>query len=233
MGPGEWFGALVNKPVKLLGGPGTIIVDGPKYGGEWIPHIGFILATGADGSTICSFTFKGGYIRDTGNVFSLAIHSRWVDKVTFTGNTIINCGQCISNNGGDNWVITHNTIKGSFLNSDGQRNLVGIFLVPAQYPNIGNLIAFNSIEAESEQPLIGIKLMTSSLYESRNNVVVANKIRLLGPLTKGIWVKPPNDGLPGVFYENVIALNDLRGCATPLDISPELLEVNTVWKNLI
>jgi hypothetical protein len=67
----------------------------------------------------------------------------------------------------------------------------------------------------------------SGFARATNNLIVANKIS--GPSKAGISLR---NCIPSVFYDNIIAFNDLRGCKTLLEIPPEILEVNTVRMNL-
>lgn len=166
VGPGKWVGGRVTKPLKIIGIDGATIIDGPAYPVGILPptpfHIGFYIEPEGSGTTISNFIFKGGRIENTENYLSFAIFARGVDNVIITQNKIYNCTQCITNFGGSNWIITHNTITsyvtpGNFF--------IGICIGPSYVsrfyqpplppehlwlegrPSKNNIIAFNNITA--------------------------------------------------------------------------------------
>jgi hypothetical protein len=60
--PGTYFGAVVNKPVTIVGSTDvaapTVINDGPTIVTQPLVKSGFVLATGSDGTTVASFTIQ-------------------------------------------------------------------------------------------------------------------------------------------------------------------------------
>jgi len=222
VGPGEWVGAIIDKPVTLVGEPGAIIVDGEYIYGyyEGAEIVGFWITPEGAGSTIRSFTFKGGPIGDTDRVLHFAVFARGTDSITVTMNNIVDCVQCITNNGGDNWVITFNKIH--IISPYG----TAIFVTNSEGTTNGNLIAFNSIETNNPYSPVSFSQRWGE-YISTNNRIVANKIT--NPSGKGISLLYC---VPNLFFNNIIALNDLRECATPLEIPLGIIEVNTIRMNL-
>ena len=203
VGAGEWYGGIVNKPVRIIGMKGAIIVDGPAYPclpGPPVPgpgRIGFYIRPEGKGSTLSHFTFRGGYTDETKQSWlAFAIFARiGADGVTFTHNKIINCRQCITFRDCDDWTVTYNTIKGYFKidESEGRLRLLGIFFgtVFEGYSSTGNFIAYNEITATGALSAVGIIAGSRTDCEPEDTV--------LG-----------RTGNPGPFTDNIIIFNRIR-----------------------
>ena len=223
VGPGEWFGAEVDKAVEIRGAGGAVIVDGPLR----LPgvKIGFIVKT--DGVTISYFTFEVALpVYTTGEDI--------VNDVTVEHNVMINPVQGITNWGGSRWVIRYNVITGLWgvPEGGGIGILVGGALtgpVPTSggaltgpVPTRDNLVAFNKITGDFNGQL-GHSFAGICLYTKRGeitgNKVVHNDVLITGSYTYAIVMAflPSEAATPlGIYPEEVlndnkIGFNDLRG----------------------
>lgn len=248
VGKGEWYGAIVNKAVEIMGKKGAIIVDGPPYSPSGHPlHYGFLIALGGGRSTISGFTFRGGPIGATGTFLAFPIFSRdGVNEVTIENNEIYNALQGITNWHGDNWVIQHNTLNGLWTyNGGGLGILIGSRL--ASDPAVGNLIAHNTVQASflgteldgtpRTYTCSGIIITADARFsepgEVSNNKVVNNKVMVTGPDTYAISLEAIGDITPdhakSLVHDNIVNSNKLQGSDNPIGlVPPELEEVNTI-----
>lgn len=249
VGPGEWYGGIVNKLVRIIGLKGAIIVDGPAY--PQMPgmpdsdqHMGFYVEPEGSGSTISNLVFLGGPIEGTDFYFDMAVFARGADDVTIIKNKIYNCGQCITNWKGNNWVIIHNVIEGY---SQVMGRVSGIVLgsqilgpgSPEGRECTGNLVAFNIIDADPEPSEYGsygisIRGWMAPAYE---NKIIFNRIRITGSDTAAIRLYAQDwqgdiEYAKSLVCDNEIRLNNLLGSTNAFLIEPpELHEVNTISLN--
>jgi len=253
---GEWYGGIVDKPVKIIGTRGAVIVDGPEYPGPLPPgwdispnpllRFGFFITPEGSGSTISYFTFRCARIGVTEAYLTLPIFARFgTDNVIVTHNEIyianIPSVQCITNWDGDNWVIKYNTIIAPEVEGD----FLGVFigsLPRCAFGAKGNVVAFNKIVADASTGS-GISLFSRvdstvniDVGEVSNNKVAFNDILVTGPGTSAIslQVEYLTEGpTPGeILYGNVVMFNDLRGSSNPIAFDPpELEQANRVLKN--
>ena len=230
VGEGEWYGGDIDKALIIKGLHGAVIVDGPAYPhrvGEpdGPAHIGFFIEPEGSGCTVESFTFRGGRIGDTENYLDLAVFGRYVSDVTVKSNKILNCSQCISNNFGSNWIITHNIIECVY-----HWHLLGIYL----NGSYGNIISHNEITGEAPVRGQGIEFVNGCYNE-----IVSNTITITGPdavaiklRVSGISEDPTPEEIAyaqSVLHDYAIQYNDLRGSTNQFSITPpELEEVNTI-----
>ena len=235
VGPGDWFGAIVDKDVEIRGEGGAVIVDGP-VSGVW--EFGFRLSSGSDGATISHFTFQG---------LMLAIYGWGPDDVTVEHNKVYDTCQGITNWDGDNWVIKNNVIKGIAVMNNGG----GIAIcVGSQGDDVsGNYIAQNKIVAyipgEFTFSVGGILLCTDERKVTpgivSDNKIVHNKVKITAEEHEDCWaitlqLIPPTGEEPiGTLRDNLVGFNDLRGSDIGISYYPdaETLEpINTISRNL-
>lgn len=252
VGPGEWYGGIVDKPLKIRGKRGAVIVDGEPYPGPGLPtpippqpyHFGFFIKPEGSGSTISRFTFRCERIGGTGDYLWGPIFARrGTDNVVVTNNKIYIANipqcQCITNWDGNNWVIRNNDII-----TDGSiDSFTGILIASAEYLARGakdNIVASNTIIVDT---MVGGGIylhvrVDITAGEVTNNRVLFNKVVVTGPETAAIefWALYFGEGpMPGeVLYDNVVMFNDLRGSTSPLVFNPpELEQANTIaWNRL-
>ncbi len=109
---GTYFGATVNKAVRIKAKGKVVINDGPHIypflrAGFYFPDDG-----SGSGARISGFHFVGTPqpdLTDDGKL-DFPIYSDGTDNVTITNNTLINSLQGITNWNGSGWKITHNKI---------------------------------------------------------------------------------------------------------------------------
>lgn len=250
VGRGEWYGGIVDKPVKVIGMRGAVIIDGEPYPGPGMPlppqpyHFGFFITPEGSGSTISHFTFRCEPIGNAGTYLFAPVFARnGTDNLVITHNRIyignIPQSQCVTNWDGNNWVITHNVI----ITRESIGSFSGIVIASAAYCARGakcNVVAFNTLVADA---LIatGITLhvrVNITAGEVSNNKVMFNKLFVTGPETSAIefWVHYFGEGpMPcEVVHDNMVMFNDLRGSTNPIVFTPpELEEANTILFNLL
>ena len=213
VGPGEWFGAVVDKAVEIRGAGGAVIVDGPERAPT--VKIGFMVTT--DGVTISHFTFS--------EDVQLPVYTYdEYNDVTVEHNVMINPVQGITNWGGSRWVIRHNVITGLWgvEGGGGIGILVGGAFPDPVDPARDNLVAFNKITADFPEQFghscAGICLYTKQ-GEITGNKVVHNDVLITGDYTYAIVMAflPSELATPDGIYpedvlnDNKIGFNDLRG----------------------
>ena len=128
VGPGEYCGAVLTKPLTLRGTGGATIVGCAAPHHDALPQlrIGFFLNgtaafSPASGTTISGFTFDGlGVANDNPDPLTFAIFTRYAHDITITQNRFIGTIQAVTNTGGDRWRITHNRFEAlTLLTCDG------------------------------------------------------------------------------------------------------------------
>jgi hypothetical protein len=117
VGPGQYCGATLDRPVHLLGHGQPVIVGcagGPALSrGE---RIGFFLPgtagdNPASGSSIQGFVFDGRGLSQTNlDPIALAIFARFANSVQVSHNTFRGTVQAVTNTAGDDWTISQNHI---------------------------------------------------------------------------------------------------------------------------
>jgi hypothetical protein len=117
--PGRHCGAVIGKPVQLLGlGHATIVgcETGPFLAGS--VRIGFLLngsagSSPASGTTIAGFTFDGrGVSNENLTPLAFGVLGRFASHVSVVHNRFLGTGQAITNTAGDYWLISQNSIEG-------------------------------------------------------------------------------------------------------------------------
>ncbi len=150
VGPGEWAGAVVRRPVDLRGDQ-AVIRSGPRYSGL---GVGFSLLGKASDSEISGFTFAcDGAKLDVGVYSSASRLGRAASYITVSDNTFRGCVQAITNtgrptascrpknvDGGQYWLIKDNRIEGiTSVSDDGQMvGGLGVFLFNTKYSEVLN-----------------------------------------------------------------------------------------------
>jgi hypothetical protein len=117
VGPGQYCGATLDRPVHLVGHGQPVIVgcaDGPALSrGE---RIGFFLPgtagdNPASGSSIEGFVFDGRGLSQTNlDPIALGVFARFADRVQVSRNTFLGTIQAVTNTAGDGWTISQNHI---------------------------------------------------------------------------------------------------------------------------
>ena len=135
VGPGEWSGAVVDRPV-VLSGHHARIVSGPTVRGA---RAGFTLTGQADGAEIRGFTFQcDGPELDLG-VYASTRRLGRADNIVVAENTFSQCVQGVSNrgraqaeckperlDGGSLWLIENNRFDGFSTVTDNGRQGGGL-----------------------------------------------------------------------------------------------------------
>lgn len=115
---GVYCGARVQKPVRLLGQNGPVIVgcpDGPVLGNGL--RVGFLIEGGRGNSgpgsvRIAGFAFDGRRIsNDDTAPLALGVLGRFANDVVVDHDEFFGTVQAITNTGGDRWLIAHNQIR--------------------------------------------------------------------------------------------------------------------------
>ena len=124
VGPGEWRGAVVDRPVTVQARPGAVITNGLRGPGA---RYGFGLTGEADGTVIRGFTFDCRSQRLHLGVYASRVNlpGDAADDVLVAENTFLGCTQGVTNtghprrscqpatvDGGANWVIEGNVFDG-------------------------------------------------------------------------------------------------------------------------
>lgn len=128
VGPGEYCGAVLSKPVALRGSGGATIVGcaAPHHDALTQLRIGFFLNgtaafNPASGTTITGFTFDGlGVSNEQTDPLTFAIFTRYAHDITISHNRFVGTIQAVTNTGGDRWRIEHNRFDAlTLLTCDG------------------------------------------------------------------------------------------------------------------
>jgi hypothetical protein len=243
VGPGDFEGAFVDKPVEIKGIGGATISSGPAHSSGLIQ--GFRLLTGSDGATISHLEF-------TSDVDLVIMNGAAVDDVTITQCTFNNSIQAISNWSGCGWEISHNNIIDLRTLCGG-----GIAILVADWTGgevENNVVSHNTISGTLHVAPgdcggyagSGIVLYADfrwgragANYISYNRVV-KNKIGLVSDnagLVDVFAIELTNTlGSSDVVTDNAIGFNDLRDTAetNQIALSPTALDnpVNDISRNM-
>jgi hypothetical protein len=118
VGPGDYCGATITKPVTLRGfGRPTIVgcEDGPRF--TTGARLGFFLPgtagmNPASGTQISGFSFDGrGVSNDDLAPIAFGIFARFAHDVHVANNRFFGTVQAVTNTGGDRWFVWHNRIS--------------------------------------------------------------------------------------------------------------------------
>ncbi len=249
VGPGNHYGALVNKAVEIKGEDGAIIESGPLLS-TYMPcetivlDIGFFFAGGGAGSgaTISHLKFEGP---------AFPVFSRGADDVTVAHCTMINPIQGVSNWAGSRWEISHNVITDLRSANGGG---IGILVADGS----GGIVSDNVVSHNKISGTLHVASCDSGGYDGSGivlyadwrygrsgataielNRVVKNKISLVSDNPSVVDVhaieltEAENPGA-NVIKDNAIGFNDLRGTASQILLSPSSLDnpVNKISRNL-
>ncbi len=243
VGPGNHFGALVDKSVTIKGTDGAIINDGPAHSSGLSQ--GFRLLAGSEGATISHLTFE----------VDLAImNGDAVDDVTVTQCTFKNTIQAVSNWRGSGWEISHNNIYDLRTMCGG-----GIGILVADFSGgivKDNVVSHNKIMGTlhvaegdcGEYNGSGIVLYADFRWNMAgaehimNNRVVKNKVSLVSdnPIVVDVAAFELTDTQSvvdscDIIHDNAIGFNDFRGTDPALQIAltPENLDTcNKISRNM-
>lgn len=124
VGPGQWCGAVITKPLDLFGEGGATIVGCPAPAPNLfgLLRIGFFLPDGsASGTTIRHFVFDGQGVSNANlDPLAFAVFARDASDVIVQQNTVLGTVQAITNTRGSGWTVSHNDILGlTVLTCDG------------------------------------------------------------------------------------------------------------------
>lgn len=122
VGAGRWCGALIDKPLNLVGRGDAVIVgakddatcNGPALNGGTY-RVGFhLLSAAASGTTIRHFEFDGSRAATDSSALAYAVYASGgkVNGVQIEHNKVRGTLDAFSNQGGDDWVVRHNDIRG-------------------------------------------------------------------------------------------------------------------------
>jgi hypothetical protein len=243
VGPGDFAGAYVDKPVEIKGIGGATISDGPVHGSGLIQ--GFRLLEGSEGTTISHLEF-------TSDVDLVIMNGAGVDNVTVTQCTFNNSVQAVSNWSGCGWEISHNNIIDLRTRCGG-----GIGILVADWTGdqvIDNIVSHNTISGTLNVPPddcggyagSGIVLYADfrwgrlgAEYISYNRVV-KNNIGLVSSNWERVDVYAieltDTNGNENVITDNAIGFNDLRDTDAEhqINLSPEGLDcpTNDISRNM-
>jgi len=240
VGPGNFAGALVTRPVTVMGEGHAVIDSGPMHPAGLSQ--GFRLLEGSDGATFSHLSFE----------VDLAImNGAAVNDVTVTQCRFNNTIQAISNWGGSGWEISHNTITDLRTRNGGG---IGILVADRS----GGVVEDNVV---SHNTIVGTLFVDPSdgggyngsgivLYadfrwgmagaqEISNNRVVKNKVSLVSDTPDVVDVAAfeltdtRDDPYPAVIFDNSIGFNDFRGTTLQITLTPEdLKDYNDISRNL-
>jgi len=212
VGPGEYYGAVLDTPNLEIRGFGAVIVDGPLHDSDPNLRIGFFCPNSlSSGATIGGFSFT----------VDLPIFGRHCEFVTVERNTMIQPLQGVTCVSGSRWSIIHNSIYGIKNVSSYYGAGVAIYSLASSDPSAcENLVAFNTITGDfpefRELPPIGIWLSSQGGGIITRNKIVYNRVTMTGngpqlfaPAAIVMSCVPPN--IQSLFFDNKVGFNDLRG----------------------
>ena len=245
VGPGNFAGAEVDKGVHIKGKDKTIIDSGPIFEVLEISQ-GFRLNAGSDGASFSNLRFEVGF----------GIYARPADDVTVEYCRFNDNFQAITNWGGSNWQIHHNTITnvitlGKFNGVGGNAIAIGGREDDGAVAARDNVVSHNKITGkvlfdpgdEGTGDIYGILLVAATGVEDvSDNQIIHNKVSLVSDqpnkrqvvaLVLEDWRGPePPPPACDVIFDNTIALNDFRGPDRKIDLyPPELAACNFIYKN--
>ena len=223
VGPGEFAGATITKPLELKGsGAATRIVSGVWFQGGAAFDTSFFIEPQASGTVISHFVLVNGTEPHVFGVFA-----RGTDHVTLSHLTILNPWQGITNNGGKFWTIMHNKIEGF---PTGSTFATGIYMPAAVSSLENNFVALNTIDysdgfGETSDGILVVSYEDSWVGMSTGNTFVHNKITSseTGFTTASFGISllfvDFTGGLsPLTLVDNVVSFNDCRGNNIPIDL---------------
>src|SRR5215831_8622998 len=148
VGAGNWCGALISIPLRLVGQGAAITGCPPGPAGTGpigdLFKRGFFVSPTAPGTSISGFVFDGADFSDT-NRSSLAFGvESFADGVIVTSNTFLGTGYGVFLVGGNDCQVTHNVFNGFTVLSNGFGG-AAIYDVEGTGPVTGNVIQFNTI----------------------------------------------------------------------------------------
>lgn len=224
VGPGSHTGAVIDRPIKIVGEEGAMITTGVPYKVSSGLKTAFRLDPGADGTEISHLLIPN----DVLSSYYFAVFSRGVDEVSIHHLSISNSVQAISNYNGSNWDISHNKIFGT---NDVNGGGIGIMInawdgtwdgIPDSTEANNNTIAFNTTEGVIDAiDYSGPGILLSSGHgaaQQPGGTLVGNKVyknKCTHTGTNGVGFEA--DDVPGTAINgNTIAFNDFRGSTWPL-----------------
>ena len=233
VGPGNFYGAKVTKGVHIKGTGQAVIDDGPLVADRYTT--GLWLLEGSDGATFSHLTFN----------VDLGVYSWDIDDVTIDHCRFNNNYQAITNWGGNDWQIEHNTI------TDISNGGAGIVLATREGRGTEaqhNVVAHNVIsgvvtrvDPEDHDISPGVALDLFDDFPVSSNQVLHNRVHLVSAepdqkQTAGIAFQDhredPSSPACQFLFDNTAAFNDLRGNDYSLYFSPpELADCNSFSKN--
>ena len=238
--PGDYEGAVVNKPVTIRGiGKARIIEGVPWMAGSPFIRTAFRLdlLAGGDGAKISHFTIE------CNPELRYGIYSRGANDVMVSHMIIRNCFDGIVNYNGNGWRIVHNRFEGFPAGGDGI--IIGEYIGRTANENV---IAFNRIvdPAIPEQGYSTPGIILASYYNGavRENKIMYNRIELGGSeLACGVELDDGPGGASGELSVtgNRIVFNDLRGCSKSFIFYPDkdqgdeydVKSANQISRNLV
>jgi len=251
--PGEYAGAWIEKPVKVMGsGPATLITsDAWDY--YWQDRTGdaFDITDTAGGTEISNLAIDLSSVPPLPHGFLLGgISIFFADDVTVKDVEFRNNGYTAIYARGDGWgaknlQIIHNSIIGFCGHTDQS----GSYLPPYSAIRLDDcsngLVAYNKIESlpDDTEPVIGVAIL-SWTYEAAGNSIIHNKIAVktgAGKYAVYLWDRTGKNEVPCEdIHDNLINLNDFRGSENYTDGSlcyvayyPECLaNINMISRNL-
>jgi hypothetical protein len=243
VGSGDHAGAVVMKPVEILGTTTNArIVTGPLHPSG--KTYGFLIGdatNGADGDgvTIAQLTFT----------VDLPVFSRGANDVTVSHNVFLNPNQGVTNRGGSRWDISYNAFRDLRTACGG-----GIAIVVADHLGrdvLDSLVAHNKISGTLHVAAndcggydgTGIVLFADFRWGQAGassiayNRVVKNSVALVSdnPSLVDVVAFELTDtrDMVGVIRDNTIGFNDFRGTTTAIVLTPAgLADNNSISRNL-
>lgn len=247
VGPGRFAGATVTKGVHIKGRGQTIIDDGPEFPTVGIDlKQGFRLEEGSDGASFDHLTFEVGF----------GIYSRGVDAVEVDHCRFEDAFQAVTNWGGSDWRIEHNTLNNIItIAFDGGTGGTGIVIGGYDGQEVAqrNVVAHNKISGQvlfdpadtgQEDPSY-ISAIAIAVFDGvqavSNNQVLHNKVSLVSSrpdlresVGQWLWDGRADQAIPpcDVLLDNTVAYNDFRGTNRQIIFTPEALaSCNEVSRN--
>lgn len=242
--PGSHMGAIIDRPVTIVGSEGAMITLGVPYKAGSVLKTAFLLESGADGTEISHLLIPN----NASSLYFFAVFSRGVDNISLHHLTISNSVQAISNYNGSNWSITHNKIFGTNpVNGGGIGIMINAWngtqdVLPDSTEANNNTIAFNTTEGVADVlDFSGPGILLSSGHGANQwpggtltgNKIYKNKCAHTG--TNGVGFEV--DDVP---YEltsdpsivgNTVAFNDFRNSTYQLVWNGDE-EMNDISRNL-
>jgi len=249
VGPGIFEGAEVTKGVHIVGVGKTVIDSGPA--GPLDLEYGFWLQEGSDGASISHITFAVGFGVYGKPDYDVTVDGKPANDVTVDHCRFINNFQAITNWGGSNWYIHHNTIVNVITVGD-EGGIGGTPILIAGQEGAAvvrdNVVAHNSVTGEvlfdpdddgSEGNIWAIGMAYVGAEAISGNLVTHNRVNLvsnrpdLRKVVAFVLADFTASSSPcDVIHDNVITKNDFRGPSIQFEVSPtDLWNCNLIYKN--